>query len=241
MATLNRDWVVQPHGPLTRLDDRLWSAEGVLVMPLGRFPRRMTVVELAGGGTAVWSAIPLAEPEMAKLEALGPVRVLIVPNQGHRLDVAAWQARYPDAVVVAPPGAEAAVGEAATVGATDAAPLADPSLELGLVAGTRFPEFYLRVERPAGWTLVLNDVLSRIAHPPGVSAWLLARLFGFGVDRPRTARLVRRKYLVDEAALARQFRDWAALPGLRRIVTSHVDVIETDPGAALARAADDLD
>lgn len=89
MARLNREWTVQPHGQLTRVDDGIWTVEGSIVMPLGRFPRRMTVIELANGGLAVWSAIPLSDDQMARIEALGPVRFLIVPNQAHRLDLAA--------------------------------------------------------------------------------------------------------------------------------------------------------
>ena len=41
-------------------------------MPLGCFPRRMNVVALAGGGTAIYSAIALDAPEMARIEATGP-------------------------------------------------------------------------------------------------------------------------------------------------------------------------
>ena len=87
MSKLNRTWIVQPHGALTVVADGILSVEGTIMMPLGRFPRRMTVLALKGGGSAIWSAIPLAEPEMARIETLGPVRFLIVPNQGHRLDL----------------------------------------------------------------------------------------------------------------------------------------------------------
>jgi hypothetical protein len=40
-------------------------------MLLDRFPRRMTVVALAGRETAIYSAIALAAPEMARIEAIG--------------------------------------------------------------------------------------------------------------------------------------------------------------------------
>ena len=70
MAKFNDKWKVGPHGPIERLDDGLLTVAGEIRMPLGNFPRRMTVVGLSGGRTAIWSAIPLREPEMAEIEAL---------------------------------------------------------------------------------------------------------------------------------------------------------------------------
>lgn len=63
---------------------------GEIAMALGCFPRRMTVVALANGGTAVWSAVPLKGPAMREIEALGPPEFLIAPGIAHRLDAAAW-------------------------------------------------------------------------------------------------------------------------------------------------------
>lgn len=239
MADLNRDWIVQPHETLLKIAKGVWSVEGSIVMPLGRFPRRMTVVVLAGGGLAVWSAIPLAEDQMARLDALGPVAFLIVPNAGHRLDLAAWKARYPDAKVIAPPGARDSAAEAAPVDATDNI-LGDPTVTLARVEGMKADEFAMLVNRDDGTTLVLNDVLARVSHPPGFGAQVMARLFGFGVHRLRMSRLVRARYVADAAAIARQLRAWADLPDLRRIVVSHVDVITDAPAEALRRAAADL-
>jgi hypothetical protein len=87
MSKLNQKWIVQPHGDLIALADGVLTAEGSIVMPLGTFPRRMTVLALHDGGSAIWSPVPLREPEMSRIEALGPVRSLIVPNRGHRLDL----------------------------------------------------------------------------------------------------------------------------------------------------------
>jgi hypothetical protein len=40
--------------------------------------------------------------------------------------------------------------------------------------------------------------------------------------------------------LARQFRAWAAIPDLRRIIVSHGDIIDRDASAVLTRAAADF-
>lgn len=240
MSKLNDRWIVQPHGPLLPLTDGILTAEGSIVMPLGRFPRRMTVLSLAAGGTAIWSPIPLAQTYMSRIESLGPVRFLIVPNQGHRLDLKAWHQRYPAARVITPPGAAKSVAEAAPVHATEDV-IHDPAIEFQKVAGTKADEFALRVKRGDGTTLILNDILSNVRHPAGIGAKIMARLMGFGVDRPRTSRPVRKMYVSDPRQLAAQFREWAAIADLRRVIVSHGDVIDVAPAAALMRAAADFD
>lgn len=239
MAKFNRRWVVQPHGPLVQVAEGIWTVEGSIAMPLGRFPRRMTVLALAQGGLAVWSPISLDAEQMARVDGLGRVRFLIVPNAGHRLDVAAWLGRYPDAKVIAPHGAQADVAEAAPVGGIGG-DVGDPALAFERVAGTKADEYALIVTRDEGRTLILNDIMSSIRRPRGLAAKLMTRLLGFGITRPRTSRPVRRMFVSDPAALATQFRAWAALPDLRRIIVSHVDVIEDAPRAALERAAADF-
>jgi hypothetical protein len=239
MPDVLQRWTVQPHGPLVEVDTGLLTVEGEIVMPLGRFPRRMSVVALAGGGTAIWSAIALREPEMRRLEALGEPRFLIVPNQGHRLDARIWKQRYPGLTVIAPPRGRDKIAEAVPVDATTDV-LDDPDLALELVAGTKLDEFALHVRRPGGTTLILNDVIAHVRHPHGPGAWLMTRLFGFGAHGPRVSRPVRRLLVADPAALSQQLRGWAGLPDLRRVIVSHGDPIEADPAGALRRVARSL-
>ena len=239
MPKLNEEWTVQPHGTLAPVAEGIWSIPGKITMPLGKFPRRMTIIKLANGSLAVWSPVSLDDPEMAKLEGLGPVGFLIVPNAGHRLDLKAWKMRYPQARVVAPPSAVKDVAEAAPVDNTENV-LDDPTVALELIAGTKADEFALLVTRADGVTLIVNDILSSVSHPDGIGANILARLFGFGVDHPKTSRLVRYIYVKDPRMVARQFRQWAAIPDLRRLIVSHVDIIEESPARVLEAAADDL-
>ncbi len=42
-----KEWTVLPHGKLSRLDDNMLTVTGDLHMPIGDFPRRMTVVRLS--------------------------------------------------------------------------------------------------------------------------------------------------------------------------------------------------
>ena len=69
---------------------------------------------------------------------------------------------------------------------------------------------------------------------------MMARLFGFGPNRPAVPRPIRAKLVEDADSVAWQFKKWAAIPGLRRIMPSHGDVIENQPAAELNRLAHSL-
>ena len=239
MPAILDQWTVQPHGPLEKIDDGLLTVAGEIVMPLGRFPRRMTVIRLAGGGSAIWSAIALNETEMKRIEGWGEPRFLIVPNQAHRLDLRIWKRRYPHIRVIAPPGARSAVEKAVPVEATGDV-IGDPDITFHLIE-QKAQEFALTVRRAGGATLIVNDSIAHVRNPQGVGAWLMARLLGFGVNGPQVPRVVRRTMIDDPAGLARHFREWAAIPDLRRIVVSHGEPIADDPAEALLKLAEALD
>lgn len=236
MAKLNSEWTVPPHGPIVQLDEGLASVAGEIVMPLGRFPRRMTLVTLPGGKLAVWSAIPLREPAMRELEAMGTPAVLIVPGIAHRLDARAWLTRYPDMKVICPAGAREAAEEAVPIDTTEDV-LGAKDVRFVTVPGVGGKEAALEVTRGGKLTLVLNDLLANVRHPKGLGAQIMARLFGFGVHHPQMPRPVRSRFVEDQGVLAAALRTWAERPELARIVPSHGEVIERDPAAALERVA----
>ena len=240
MAQLNRDWIVQPHGALETVEDGLCTVAGEIVMPLGRFPRRMTVVRLRSGSTAIWSAIPLDEASMKQVEAMGAPGFLVVPGVAHRLDAAAWKARYPSIKVLCPPGAYDEVKEAVPIDFTED-PFGDPEVSFETVPGVERKEAALTIKRPAGMTLVLNDLLANVRHPHGLGAKIMARLFGFGVHRPQMPRVGRKMFVKDARALAAAFRGWSENRHLRRVIVSHGEVIEDKPRETLARIAQELD
>ena len=237
MPKIHDHWTVLPHGPLTEIDDGILTVTGDIPMPLGNFPRRMTVVRLARKRTAIWSAIALPEPQMQRIEALGAPSVLIVPNPAHRLDAKIWKQRYPKLKVVAPPGARKDVEEVVPVDESGGA-FGDAKVEYVVVPGTRERESALLVRRASGITLLTNDIIGNVQHPHGVGAKIMARLFGFGVHGPRIPRPAKGQF--EPKALARQLRDWAVIPDLKRIIVSHGDVISENPAAVLTRIADDL-
>jgi hypothetical protein len=225
MPAILEKWHVQPHEQLIEIDDGILTVAGEITMPLGNFPRRMTVVRLTGDRTAIWSAMALDEAEMATIEAMGRPSFLIVPNDFHRMDAKIWKDRYPEIKVVTPPGARARVAEIVPVDATSDI-LGDPAVQFIVVPGTEEHEAALVIRRPGGVTIAVNDVIGNVAHPHGIGAHILARLMGFGVSRPRVPRPVKFRMIKDRPALAAQFRDWADMDALRRIIVSHGDPIE---------------
>jgi hypothetical protein len=234
LSLLHDQWTVLPHGPLREIDYGLMTVVGQIPMPLGSFPRRMTVVGLSGNRTALFSPVPLVEQEMERIERLGEPCFLVVPGGFHRLDARPYKARYPRARVVAPAGARALVSEAVRVDLTSDR-FDDRDVELQVVAGTGNRELAMVVRRPGGSTLIVNDIIAHVANPQGMRTWLMAALFGFGTRRPAIPRPIRAKLVEDAASLAGQFEKWAAIVGLRRIVPSHGDIIDNQPAAELDR------
>ena len=239
MAKLNSEWIVGPHGPVEKLDDGLLTIAGEIRMPLGNFPRRMTAVQLRSEQVAIWSPMSVKEQAIARIQEMGRIRFLIVPGIGHRLDIKAWKRRFPDALVLCAPGAKEKVEEAVAVDATEDL-MQDTDVELRTLPGVGEKESALIVRRKDGTSLLLNDVLANVRHPDGLGAHIMARLFGFGVRRPQMPRVGKRMFVTDMKALANGLRELADLPGLKRIIVSHGDVITGDPAAELRRVVDDL-
>jgi hypothetical protein len=239
MARLHDQWTVLPHGPLRELDSGLLTVVGQIPMPFGKFPRRMTVAGLTGGRTAIFSAIPLVEPEMERIEALGEPAFLIVPSGLHRLDIRPYKARYPKARVVAPSGAREQVSEAVAVDLVSDR-LDDLDVHFLTVRGTGDGDAAMLVRRPGGATLIVNDIIGHVTRASGFGPWLISLLTGFGAKRPAVPRPVQAKLVGDPVPLAAQFEEWAEIQGLRRIVPSHGEIIDDQPAAELRRLAQAL-
>lgn len=238
MTKPNENWNVLPHGKLTPIDDGMLTVEGRIKMPLMDLPRRMTVVRLHDSRLVVWSAIALDDAAMATFEAFGRPAFLVVPNDHHRLDAKAWKNRYPELKVIAPEGARERIADVVAVDTTSP-DFGDPGVTFVTVPGTRAHEAALVVRRERGTTLVLNDLVGNIRAASGIDGWLL-RLAGFAGDDAQIPRVVKMALVKDAADLRAQLLEWAELPGLRRIIVSHGDPIESEPQRTLRDLAASL-
>jgi hypothetical protein len=231
------EWTVLPHGPFTRLGPDLFTVTGKMHMPpMGEVERRMTVVRLADGRLVIWSAIALAEPQMAELEALGTPAFLVVPSALHRMDIGPWKARYPGLTVITTPAAREDVEKVVPVDATSV-DFGDPSVQFLPVQGTL--ESALVVRSGAGTTLVMNDVIFNLANRPGLRGWLF-KLIGMTGDEPHIPPPVKHKQVKDDDALRAQLEAWSRLPNLERVIVAHGPIIDHAPAEMLARVANDL-
>jgi hypothetical protein len=231
-------WTVLPHDRLVRLDDNLLTVQGDLPMPLGEFPRRMTVARLKDGRLVIFSAIALDEPEMKAIEAFGRPAFLIVPSDIHRMDAKIWKDRYPDIFVVAPEGAKDRVEQVVPVNATHAE-LRDSRVRYVTVPGTDEGEAALIVQTATGTTLVLNDLIWNVHDRPGLAGWLYRALHLTGPE-PQIVKVIRMRKIKDRRAVSSQLESWSRLRGLNRIIVSHGDTIEGDPPALLRNLAHSL-
>lgn len=238
MTAPHKTWTVLPHGNLTQINERIWIADGEINMPIGKFPRRMSVVRLNDNRLIIFSAVALDEANMAKLEALGQPAFIIVPSILHRLDAPAYANRYPSAQVFTPTAAREKVEDVVRVD-TMTPDLADPSVRYLEVPGTSFNEAALEVTADDGLALIVNDIIGDIHDEHGLKGWLL-KLLGFAGDEPHVPGPVKMGYKKHLDELAGQFREWADKPDLRRIIMSHGDIIETGPRAVLRQLADSL-
>jgi len=237
MAKLHDAWRVLPHGPLTEVEPGLLTVVGQIPMPLGNFPRRMTVVALEEPGTVIFSPIPLPDEQMGRIERLGEPAYLVVPSASHRLDLKPFQKRYPRAKIVTAPGAKARVEEAAKPTQTRA--MLGDRADLITLAGCDKAELAMLVRSRNGATLLINDLIGNVAHPKGIGAKIMSRMMGFG-PKPRITVAAKKFFIKDKVALGDQLRDWSQIDGLKRIIPSHGDIIDR-PAALLKRLADSLE
>lgn len=232
------EWTVLPHGKLTKVDEDVLTVTGTLEMPLGDYPRRMTVVRLRDGGLVIYSAIALDDREMHALESFGTPAFLIVPGDIHRLDAKVWKDRYPHLIVVAPPGSRAKVEKVVQVDTTDV-DFGDPNVRFVAVPGTDGHEAALLIERPTGATLVVNDLIWNLDHRPGFGGWLM-KIAGFTGTTPHIPPIAGLKLIKDKPALRAQLEAWSRVEGLDRIIVSHGDIVTREPRAVLHRLAESL-
>ena len=239
-------WTVRPHGEVQAVAGGLWTVEGTISMPLGKFERRMTVARKNGGSLVVFSPVSLDEKGMAVIDGAGAVETIVVPSARHRMDVKPWKTRYPNARVVAPSAALSAIVELVPVeriagadGDGDGGKDADPSVALVEVPGTDAHEAAMIVTSDDGVTVVINELIFNVPDKPGFGGWLMGVL-GMTGDEPHMPGVIRMREVKDKAALARQLKEWAALPRLQRVIVSHGKVIASGASEVLEKIGAEL-
>lgn len=233
---MSQTWTVLEHGPLVQLAENLWWVDGEV--PRMALRRSCTIARRDDGGLVVHSAICMDEQTQARVEALGPIAHVIVPNAFHRMDAPRYAARYPDARIVAPRGGRSKIAEVVRVDLTaDAFPSGDDVALLPL-EGVQGRENVLRVRSADGVTLVFNDALFNVEHCGGVGG-LVLRLMGSS-GGPKATPLARMMLYKDKDAARSCLRALADTPDLVRVVPGHGAVVHDAPADMLRAVAASL-
>lgn len=223
--------LLQPFGP------EIWLADGSETEVIGfRYPTRMAVIRLAGGGLFIWSPVGLTEGLQQQLADLGEVRHLVAPNSLHHLFLEQWRQAYPMATLHAAPGLDVRRKDLvfdAELGDTPPAAWSG-DLDQVLMGGNRITTEVVFFHRPSG-TVLFTDLLQQF--PPGwFRGWraIIARLDLMTEPEPSAPRKFRAAFVdrrVARAALAR-ILEWPAA----KVVMAHGAPVERDGQAFIARA-----
>jgi hypothetical protein len=190
----------------------------------------MSLVKRTDGTLLFYNAIPLPDATLAEVRALGTPAQLIVPNQFHALDAAAFAHRL-GLSAYAPAVAVERLAPHLTCRPITELPL-DASMRLFTVEGFKTHEAVLLT----GKTLLVADLVTNAPHEPGVMGWMM-KLVGFTGPQPKLPLPVRKRVGRDLPAVRALMLELAALDGLARIIPSHGDLIETGAPEALRAVA----
>lgn len=229
------EWIVRPHGRLEQLANNLWWTWGSI--PNMSLRRSMVLATRRDGDLVVHNAIALDPSGMRDLEAIGEPKYLIVPNAAHRLDAAAYKARYPKIQVFAPRGGRDAVSKMVSVDGIYEDLPADDDVRLEMLRGVGDAEGAMIVRSSDGVTVVLNDAVFNMDRKRDPLGFIITTLLG-SAPGPRVSRLAKLLLVKDRAALREDLVRFADHPDLVRLVVAHEKVATgLDASKALKTAA----
>ena len=222
-------WIVGDHGPLEQHADNIWSVEAKLK---GMGLKRRMVVVRRNGDLLIHNAIALRDSDMERLEDLGTVRWIVVPNHWHRMDCARYKRRYPEVTVVCPGGSRRKVAKVVAVDQNYADFEDDEVLGLSHLDGMKGLEGVVRVRSADGTTLVFNDVIFNV---PRAEGGFLLRLMGSS-GGPKVTRIMRMFGIKDRKALRANLEALHAEHAPVRVVPGHGHIL-TEPDGLLQIAS----
>jgi hypothetical protein len=230
-----RPWTVTPHGPLVPVDENLWTIDSpVPGIPGGVFPRKMSIVRRSDGTLLFHNAIPVDDPTLEQVRALGKPALLVVPSPFHCIDAHAFRERL-GLQVYCPAAAKEQVTEVVAVDGDWTALPADSAVRVEPLDGTTRGEGALAITSAGHVSLLFCDAFFNLPHQPGF--WgLVWRLGGFS-GPPMCGPVWLKRAVFDRSALAASLDRLAALPSVIRLVPSHGEVLTNDPAAALRSVA----
>lgn len=230
--TAPRPWTVYRPGPLTQRSPSVWTVDDD-VPGLPGADRRMSVIRRADGSLVFFNAVPVPDAVLEQIKALGRPAHLLLANQFHALDAAAFVERL-SVTAWAPDVGVAALASRVACKPVSAFPTG-PDLRFFTVEGFVTKEFVLL----AGDTLFTADLVTNAPHGRGLMG-LVMRLVGFTGPTPKLPKPVRRRVQRDREAVKAMLLELASLPGVTRLIPSHGGFVEGDVAGVLRQVAAEL-
>ena len=216
---------------LQKIGEELWVADHDFKMMGIALGTRTTVIRLGDGGLFLHAPGPLSPELIEAINALGPVRCLVAPNDFHHLFVQENRLAWPNASVHVSAGLPAKRPDLASASVLGDTPpdLWDGEIEQVWMRGApKVNEvvFFHSLSR----TLVLTDLAFNVINPSSFRVRVFMRINGAS-GRLATSRLLKSMYR--DRALGRvsaeKIFDW----DFDRILLCHGDVVEADAKAKL--------
>lgn len=222
---------------LQAFGEDIWTGEGAEAEVAGfRYPLRMVVIRLAGGGLFIWSPLPLTEALRREVERLGPVEHLIAPNSLHHLSLAEWKRAYPQALLYAPPGLRDKRPDLAFDGDVESAPMPAwaEQIDQVLVPGNLITAEVVFFHRKSG-TVIFTDLIQQF--PEGwFSGWraIVARLDLMTGEAPAVPRKFRLAFTGRRAAreAVAEILSWP----IEKVLLAHGTPVRENGKEAVVRA-----
>lgn len=215
----------------------IWIADGPTVTAGAgfRYPTRMAVVRLEGGGLFVWSPVALSDALRAQVDALGEVASLVAPNSLHDSFLAEWADSYPQARLHVAPGLRDRRKDLKVHAELGDAPAADWAGEIDqvVVRGNLITTEVVFFHRRSG-TAIFTDLIQHFS-PTWFSGWraVVARWDLMTAPEPKVPRKFRAAFLDRKTARA-AVRRIAAWP-TQRVLMAHAEPVEADGQAFVRR------
>lgn len=220
-------WNVLSPGPLTPRGEGLWTIDDVV--PKLPVNRRMIIVRRDDGTLVFFNAIPVPDDTLAQLLKLGTPSALIIPNQFHANDAAAFAQKL-NVPAFMPDVAITALADRLKGHRISDLPRGD-DLQFFNVEGFKTNEIVL-VTRG---TLITGDLVTNAPHVSGLKG-LPMRLVGFTGPQPTLPPPVRFNVGKDKSLIRARLEQLATLP-LHTLIPSHGAVFTGDVSKALKRIA----
>jgi hypothetical protein len=215
----------------------IWTVDGSETEVVGfRYPTRMVVIRLGGGGLFVWSPVALSEALKAEVAALGEVRHLVAPNSLHHLFLDEWRQVYPQARLHAAPGLAQRRTDLEFDGELGDTPAPEWARDLDqvVVRGNAITTEVVFFHRPSG-SVLFTDLIQQF-RPGWFTGWraLVARLDLMVGPEPSVPRKFRAAFVDRPAARValRRVLEWPAT----KVLMAHGEPVEPDGRAFIARA-----